>query len=202
MAGYWRRPVWIIPSRGRPHNIRRLIAATVQTCATTQFFLRVDTDDPSLGGYLEIKRPPNWAIVVAGRMGLADIYNQSFEALPDLDWYGVFADDVVPETMGWDSSLIREAGKDGLACGDDPTHFVVGGDLVREMGWLALPGLSRLYIDTVWHEIARERGVFRQLPDVKLVHHHFSNRKALFDKTYRKPGKAEDRAIYQTWRNA
>lgn len=136
-------------------------------------------------------------------MGLAALYNEAFQACPDRPWYGVMADDVVPETPGWAEALIETAGNDGLAFGDDringsnhATHFVLGGGLVREMGWLALPGLSRLYIDTVWCDLAKTRGVFRYRQDVILRHHHFSNRLAVMDETYRKPDKAADKAIY------
>ena len=71
---------------------------------------------------------------------------------------------------------------------------------MREIGWLALPGLDRLYIDTVWNDIAAERGVLRFLPDVKLTHLHFSNRRAMMDRTYHKPSKNKDRAIYHAWK--
>ncbi len=192
--------MWIIPSRSRPQNIRRLIGIT------TPVYLRLDDDDPMLQGYRDLDLPWNWIFVVTKRASFSSIYNEFFIALPDLDWYGFLADDVVPETFDWDRLLIEAAGKDGLAFGDDginggafATHFVVGGDLVRSVGWLALHGLDRIYIDTVWNDIAADRGVRRYLPDVKLRHHHFSNRLALMDQTYRKPTKYNDRILYEAW---
>lgn len=158
-----------------------------------------------LGAYQALALPFSWRLVVSERAVLSEIYNRQFRASPDLDWYGVGADDIEPEP-GWDHELIRAAGKDKMAFGDDgingdrhATHFVLGGDLVRAMGWLALPGLDRIYIDTVWNDIAERLGVRRYLPDVKVTHRHFSTG-APKDSTYRKRHKARDREIYEQWR--
>ncbi len=190
--------MWIIPSRGRPQNIERLAKAFQDTEVTTPVRLRLDDDDPC--GYV---CPAHWEVVTGPRAPLlSQYYNEVFDR--GLDWYGLFADDIVPETLGWDVLLIEAAGSDGVAFGNDgigtrPTHFVVGGHLAREIGWLALPGLDRLYIDTVWNDIAIERNVLRFLPHVKLRHHHFSNRSALMDKTYKKHHKDRDKSIYEAW---
>lgn len=193
--------MWILPSRGRPKNILRLCAVFLLTGASTPLWLRLDHDDPMLAKY-----SGPWERHVGPRLPLSEIYNEAFRLFPSAEWYGFIADDVVPETHGWDRKLIEVAGSDGMAvpAGGDTTggtpHFVLGGDLVRSVGWLALPGLDRIYIDTVWADIARERGVLRHVPDVMLRHYHFSNGMALFDSTYKKRHKAEDRAIYNEWR--
>jgi hypothetical protein len=165
----------------------------------------LDTDDPCLSGYQGLSM--NWAIEIGPPGGLSDIYNQAFTRHPDREWYGILCDDVVPETDCFDLRLIEAAGSDGFAFGDDginggkhATHFVIGGDLVRSVGWLSLPGLDRIYIDTVWNDIARSRDVHHYIPHVKLTHHHFSNGKALFDQTYRKTRKDHDRALYEAWK--
>jgi len=194
--------MWVLPSRGRPHNVARFIDAYRRTGATTPVWLRFDHDDPQQ----EYDVPDNWIIEVGPRGPLSSIYNEFFAEYPNLDWYGFIADDVVPETFQWDKTLIEAAGKDRMAVpvggkttGGTP-HFVLGGDLVRSVGWLALPGLERLYIDTVWGDIARKRDVLEFLLDVTLEHHHFSNNKALFDATYRKPSRERDKILYQTWK--
>ena len=191
--------MWVLPSRARPHNCARLFAAEWNTPGV----LCVDDDDPSLGAYRSLTLPPGWTMDVGSRGPLSLIYNRAFNANPTRQWYGVLADDVLPETMRWDSRLVKAALPDGMAFGDDgingqrhATHFVLAGELVRRVGWLALPGLQRLYIDTVWNDIARD--VRRYLPDVLLTHLHFSNGKALRDATYRKP--KGDRAIYERWK--
>lgn len=146
--------------------------------------------------------------VIGLRLPFSDLYAEAYQRAPQRPWYGFIADDVVPETPGWDAALIEVAGLDGMAVpagGHDPQgapHFVLGGDLVREIGWLAMPGFDRLYIDTVWMDIATKRGVLRRAPEVVLSHHHFSNKLARGDETYRKHRKDQDRALYETWRKS
>lgn len=150
--------------------------------------------------------PPVWRIVIGHRGPLSAIYNAAYERHPHEPWYGFIADDVVPITNCWDAKLIEAAGSDGMAVpsGGETTggcpHFVLGGDLVRSMGWLSLPGLDRIYIDTVWGDVAKRRGVYREVQNVKLEHRHFSNGKALMDATYRKHNKPQDKLIYDNWR--
>ncbi len=198
--------MWVLPSRGRPRNLRRLIAAYRNTGATTPVWLRLDEDDPTLEECRALPIPASWACVVGPRLPLSQIYAEAYQHTLCWPWHGFIADDVVPETPGWDATLIEIAGRDGMAvpAGGDPKgapHFVLGGDLVDEIGWLALPGLDRLYIDTVWKDIATARGVLRRVPEVRLAHRHFSTGMARFDETYRKKHKAQDRALYEMWRS-
>ena len=196
--------MWILPSRSRPHNLLRLIDAWARTGASTPVELCIDFDDPCQ--YETMEMPPGWRIVVGSRGPLSRLYNDAYRRHPHDSWHGFIADDVVPETPGWDAELIRTAGADGMAvpAGGETTggcpHFVLGGDLVRSVGWLALPGLDRLYIDTVWGKIAESRGVLRRVPGVILEHRHFSNRKAMIDATYLKHRKQQDKSIYDNWR--
>ena len=197
----------VLPSRARPHNFRRLISACRETGTTTSAYVRLDEDDATLNEYLIAEKPSNWIIVVGERLPLSGVYNEVYRSLPDAAYWIFIADDVVPLTHEWDRKLIEAAGTDGMAVPSGghedyagAPHFALGGDLARSMGWLALPGLNRLYIDTVWWEIAEAKGVLRHAPDIVLDHRHFSNGKALMDSTYRKPLKAEDKAIYETWK--
>jgi hypothetical protein len=198
--------MWILPSRARPHNLRRLLDAWVKTGASTPVTLCIDFDDPCLMQYQLMDMPAGWSVLVGHRAPLSVIYNEAFTRSKNSSFFGFIADDVLPITNAWDIKLIEAAGSDGMAvpAGGETTggcpHFVLGGDLVRSMGWLSLPGLDRLYIDTVWGDIAEARGVLRRLPDVVLEHRHFSNGKALMDATYRKHNKHEDKLIYDKWR--
>lgn len=154
-----------------------------------------------------MRLPPNWKLDVGARMPFSDMYNDIWARYPNEVWYGWLADDVLPETEAWEEPLIQAAGYDRMAVplgSHDPRyspHFVLGKNLVLSAGWLALPGLSRLYVDTAWQDIARERGVYVEV-QVVLRHLHFSNGLALRDATYRKPDAARDRAVYEAWRRA
>ena len=194
--------MWILPSRGRSQNVHRLMDVYEKTGATTPVWLRLDDDDPNPEYHHE-----NWTVDIGPKLPLSEIYAEAYRKFPDSEWYGFIADDVVPLTSNWDTKLIEAAGHDGMAvpAGGDTTggcpHFVLGGDLARSIGWLALPGLNRLYIDTCWGKIAEQRGVLRHVPEVLLEHRHFSNKLALFDATYKKSPiiKENDKRLYERW---
>lgn len=201
--------MWILPSRGRPHNAARLFSAFVATGATTPGILCVDDDDPRLDEYRVISLPEGWALDVQERIGLGPMLNRAFEQHPEKHWYGDLSDDAMPITIGWDRALIEAAGSDGIAyCADgirneeQVNHFVIGGDLARELGWIILPGLVRIYGDNVLTDIGKARGVLRYLPNERLEHWHFSNGLAEYDETYRKPEAANDAAVYLKWKSS
>lgn len=200
---------WILPSRGRPQNLQRLIDAWHSTEAQTTVRLRLDDDDPTLEQCLSLPLPDTWVREVGPRLPLSEIYNSAFRKQPGRPWFAFIADDCLPHERHWDITLVGTAlDIDGMAIpagGHDPKgtpHFVLSGELVRSVGWLALPGLDRLYIDTVWRDIAQDLDVLERVDDVMLEHLHFSNRKALFDETYRKSHKKQDREIYEKWRES
>lgn len=200
--------MWILPSRGRPQNIKRLVDAYVSTKASTPVWLRLDDDDKSLDGYRDISYPYGWMIEEGPRKPLSGYYNDIYLTTHE-DWYGFIADDVVPKTDNWDTKLIAVAGADGMAVPagghgrvesqDGTPHFVLGGELVRETGFLCVPGLDRIFIDTAWADIARKKGVFRYCDDIILEHLHFS-KGALMDKTYLKRNKEQDKLIYEKFK--
>lgn len=200
--------MWFIPSRQRPHRLEKLMEACRETNMSTPAAVLLDEDDPCLARYLELPLLPLWSAEVGPRAGLSAIYNRSLAAHPGKSWYGVLCDDAVPKTDKFDKRLSKLAGKTRFAvpvgAHDDEVapHFVVGGDLVREMGWISLPGLERIYIDTVWDDIARKKGVYCKAINVIVEHHHFSNGMALMDATYKKPNKANDKTVYDNWYNS
>lgn len=176
------------------------------TEADTPLWLRLDEDDKELSNYSALQLPPSWQVKIGPRQPLSSIYEEAYRKNFLRLWWGFIADDVVPETIGWDLALTAVAGSDGMAVpaggheAQGTPHFVLGGDLVRQTGWLALPGLDRLYIDTVWADIARARNVLRYVPGVVLSHRHFSNRMARYDDTYVKRNRLRDRTYYLRWR--
>jgi hypothetical protein len=210
-AGMKRSGAWILPSRARPHNIERLIKAWKETRAATPCALVIDADDPFFAGYMALERrlPEGWDIEVSTGGTPLDILNRYFEKKPDLAWYGLFSDDMVPETDEWDKVLTQAAVPDFIAYPDDgiqgenlPTTAVVGGQLARKIGYLALPGLKRLFHDAWLKTYGEHRKCLKYCGDVKVWHYHFSNGKAPVDDTYRKPSAGKDKEIYEKWRSS
>lgn len=199
--------MWILPSRQRPESLKRFFDHYAKTKADTPGLVVLDRDDPELDGYASVTLPEGWSLIVEPRhKSLGALQNSIYERFSHLPWFGMVADDVTPLTDGWDRALVEAAGSDGVAYGYDSinkgksfTHGVLGGDFVRALGWLILPGLDRLYGDNVIMEVATRKGVLRYLPDVFMEHLHFSNGTAPIDDTYRKLNAAQDRAIYEAW---
>jgi hypothetical protein len=165
----------------------------------------LDEDDPALGEYRKINYPHWWLVHVGEPVGLGGVYKWVFETFPNLDYYGFLGDDLIPRTMHWDKKLIEAAGVGDISYGDDgnwgeklATHPTIGGELVRQMGWLCYPGLQKLFIDTVWHTIGARLGRLHYLPDVKLEHMHYLFGKAEHDDTYGDQAKdfAHDKDYY------
>lgn len=199
--------MWILPSRGRPALLKEFITAWHKTKASTNLLLILDFDDPQLDEYRKLKLPETWSLQISARSTLTETYNQAFKKYPDQPWYGGLSDDVIPQTDYWDKELIKSCMPNLIAYPNDLlrgaelcTFLVIGGDLVREMGFFILPGLNRLYGDNVWLTIGRKRNALRYRSDIILEHRHFSNGKMAFDETAKKPSANQDRIIYMAWK--
>ncbi len=207
----------IIPSRGRPHLIKRFIEAYVNTKAMCPVIVRIDNDDPQLAEYFKVFKellPETWKVECGERMKCPQAFAWLFEAYPDAPWYSLFGDDVVPETPHWDRILIQAAGTKKVAYGDDKftwprcPHPIIGGDLVRAVGWLAFPGVLHWYMDTAYEWLANETGRLVPRRDVVTAHYHedFGGQK---DKTYEERwldtktnemrGPGHDELVWQKW---
>jgi hypothetical protein len=188
--------MFILPSRGRPHNMQRLIDACIDHDTTAPIHYYLDDDDPTLDGYRALKYPETWFEHVGPRKiepesAVWHACEQHFKEFPEEPYYGVINDDIIPRTDRWDAELIKTAGDDFIAYGDDLlqgarmcTFPVVGGGLVRKVGWFCYPGLN---IDTGWHIVGSYFGWLRYRPDVILEHMHYLAKKAPFDETYDVP---------------
>lgn len=206
----------LVPSRGRPHNLRRLMAAIGATAAGEyRIYTRIDDDDPTLRDYRAIEG-------IHMTVGPRVFYGASLNELAPLaiadgcTHLAMFGDDVVPETVGWDEMLIQALGNRlGVAYGSDglerrhgvdlPTHYVTQAEIYARLGWFYLPTLRHLYGDNVAREIGKGLGNFQYVPGAKLSHLHRWNRKAPDDLTYQEANDKDkreiDRAAYETWRN-
>ena len=198
--------MWILPSRNRPHNLKRFFEKYHITQASSPGVVCIRDDDPSRPEYEALELPYNWKLVAYPPMSMVERTNQVFYDYPNEDWYGYVDDDAVPETYKWDVKLIEAAGRDGIShpfngIGNEKlaSQFVMGGDLARDLGWILLKGLKRLYGDNAVTDVGRSRKCIKYLPDVKLVQYHFSNGLAPVDTTYQKPEAKDDHSTYMKW---
>lgn len=206
--------VVLVPSRGRPANVARLIGACAKTCrADTLIHFGFDDDDPALQANLAAL---DWNVIATTqpRTGLASWTNrladEHVKTLPELvpGHLASLGDDMVPVTDGWDVRLIEAAGPDGMAYPNDrrrddiPEAIVISTGIVRELGWFALPELDHWYIDNVWGDLGRGASCLAYLPGVIVEHRHPNVTGERGDQTYwdANPKYAADLAAYQQWR--
>jgi hypothetical protein len=209
----------IVPSRGRPEQLARLIAAVHATArGRTHVLAGVDQDDPRLKDYIELRRGPS-------RLRQGDYIHTSDQRRNLVEWtnclerrergnYRFLAslgDDMVPKTIGWDVKLMAaidgEFGGTGIAYpwtatrDDIPEAYVISADLPVALGWMMLPSLQHFWNDNVWADLGHGAGCIRQLRGVVVEHLNVGLGRAEVDQTARDNGAriAPDQAAYQAW---
>jgi hypothetical protein len=189
----------IVPSRGRPQNVERLVDAMEKTCrGDTQLVVGVDRDEDekTLEAYQALT--PSDLVVRDGLRGrlvewlnvLARSRARSFRYL------GHIGDDNVPLSDGWDvrvmESLERQAPV-GFCFGDDldpgrppgslSIHIFMTAEVVRRLGYMGPPRLRHMYVDPVWYAWGTATTI-DFLPDVVLEHRHYTLGRSPRDASY------------------
>ena len=200
--------VLLVPSRGRPKNVTRLLEACAATCrAATVVHFGFDNDDPEM--LANLAAADGALFSVSQRMGLARWTNYLAAAHVSDGAVCSIGDDMVPLTDGWDERLLAACGTTGMAYPNDrrrddiPECVVMTTDIVAALGWMCPPGLEHWYIDNAWSDLGRGAGCIAYLPDVVVEHRHPNvpgGDKP--DRTYwdASPKMAADMAAYQRWR--
>lgn len=209
----------LVPSRGRPANLDRMVAAIDATVTgDCLVYAYVDDDDPTLRKYRARFAGSGVQLAVGRRVfyGAAVNHLAALAVADGATHLAMFGDDVLPETVGWDRLLIDALGdRLGIAYGDDglrdkhapdlPTHYVTQAEVFHRLGWMVLPTLRHLFADNVAREIGRGLDNLVYVPEAKLTHLHRWNRKAPDDQTYReandKRKREADRLAFEKWRD-
>jgi len=202
--------VVLVPSRGRPRNVTRLVRACAETCTLdTVLHFGFDDDDPAFTENL--KAADGCLTTIQERMGLAPWTNHLAGLHPDAAYLASLGDDMVPVTYGWDERLV-DAQKDmggGYCYPDDkrrsdiPEAVVIDARIVRALGWFSPPGLDHWYQDMAWRDLGSLTGRLRYCPDVVIEHRHPNVPGGdPSDATYTEAAGsfAADMAVYQKWR--
>lgn len=216
----------IVPTRGRPGNIERLIDAWTFTGAwsAADLILAVDRDDPEFNRYEEL---------VYGRTDLNHSYrlmlfpvptwvpmvhklNEAAVHLANLGNHfalGFAGDDHVPETINWAQrylTILHELGT-GMVYGDDgyqgaklSTEWAVTADTVRALGRMVPAPVEHMYCDNSMMDLFNGAGMLRHLPEIRIEHRHPIVGKAETDDQYKRVNHrdqfSKDRKAYERWR--
>lgn len=157
--------------------------------------------DETVKDYQDIRLPANWTIHYEPEWGsLQASMSWCFQQYPEATHYGWLADDVRPRSMGWDASLEAMAGEwclsyardlwlsenpSRLAELEDGTNLSSGlcwgGELVRTVGWWALPGVRQAFIDVAWCRIIEPLSLQRYAGHVTVEHLNYRTGKRPMD---------------------
>ena len=171
----------IVPSRGRPQNINRLVTAFKDTNAEAQLIAVLDVDDEAEYATTQLN-----LIYDNTTGGCAYSLNKAAYSLLDEGMYGHFeyfmfmGDDHLPRTNEWDKKLIKPLiGKNGISYGNDllqgenlPTAFVMTRDIVENLKGMTFPGCIHLYFDNFVKQLGIDINALHYCPDVIIEHLH------------------------------
>jgi hypothetical protein len=181
----------VVPSRARPRSVERLRDAMDATCrGDTHLLVGLDEDDPQRGEYpegVEYEVRPDLRGVVAWMNFLAVLH------VDDYRFIGSIGDDNEPKTAGWDVQIMEALGKTPFAFANDlyprPAgslccHIFCRSEVVKTLGYFAVPALQHMYCDPAWMAWGEATGI-TYLHDVIVEHLHYSVGKSPVDESYR-----------------
>lgn len=220
----------LVPSRGRPDNVSRLLDAFEATCGGLPFVedvpdvhIIVDEDDPTKQAYFNVidfhSYPSVYSwIAPKGPRGIVHPLNYASDEVFDPFWdfnpdiLGFMGDDHIPRTKDWDHTLrlaFKEL-KSGIIYGNDllmgeklPTAAFLTRDIVQTLGFMAPRVLGHLYVDNFWMDLGNAIGRLKYLPDVVIEHLHPGAGKSEWDDTYEVANHAvgsQDQASYEYYK--
>lgn len=200
---------WLVPSRGRPGNVERLVQRCALTCqGDTRLHFAFDDDDEHLEA--SIKATGGHRYTVGPRDTLTGWTNALAKRHKDADALGSIGDDMVPVTHGWDVRLLEAlpAGG-GFAYPNDkrrtdiPEAVLISAPIIAALGWMALPTSTHWYIDNTWRDLGMGGRCLAYCDQVIVEHRHPMTRGGdPPDRTYDDAAEHfnSDLAAYQRWR--
>ena len=171
--------MWILVTMGRAAKCQEVLQNMINAGVSTPGIVIVNGPD-DLDGYKSLTIPDQWSIVfLPENIGFCAAVNRVIAELPNEQWYGLCTDDEHVFTPGYDLQLIEAAGQWCYAYGNDgiPSkpislhgYCVIGGDLIRTVGYWGLPGIFHAYSDWGWQQIAATFGLARFQENIKVEH--------------------------------
>jgi len=213
----------VVPSRGRPENVKRLAESFKTTQAKSDLWVILDEYDWERKNYENNAEAYDYGFLVVDNItpGMAAPLNMGVEMLMDdaiYDRYEYFAflgDDHLPKTAYWDYKLELAIphGKNGIAYGNDllqgqnlPTACLMNRQIVEHLGGMVPPRFKHLYLDNFWRQLGQDINGLFYCPEVIIEHLHPVARKSEMDANYARVNAPEiyehDRQIFEEYINS
>lgn len=213
----------VVPSRGRPDNVKRLAEAFKKTEANSDLWVVIDDNDWDRKTYEKNAEEYDYGYLVIenNASGMCAPLNKAVEILMDdtqYDHYNYFAfmgDDHCPKTLYWDYilTLAIPHPRNGISYGNDlfqggnlPTACFMNREIVERLGGMVPPKFKHLYVDNFWHKLGTDIGGLYYKPDVIIEHLHPVAQKSKMDVNYARVNSQEmydhDRQIYEEYINS
>lgn len=209
----------VVPTRGRPSNITKVIGAWDSTNAWdhADLILVADADDPEIDGYRALIDPetcPVQLMVIPDWIPMVHKLNEAAYILTDQYWaIGFAGDDHLPRTKGWAGTYLealREMGT-GIVYGDDlhhgrnlPTEWAMTSDIIRTLGRMVPAPVEHMYCDNSVLDLGTEANCIRYLDSVHIEHMHPVWQKGEWDPQYRRVNSRQqyqkDGRAYRQWK--
>lgn len=209
----------VIPTRGRPENLKRVIQAWYETGAFghADMLVAIDADDPRYPEYLDliIKQDADaidfltfqtwWPMVT--KLNVAARYAAESHRV-----VGFAGDDHVPRTDGWANSYLATLRRSmtGIVYGNDlhrgihlPTQWAMTSDIITGLGRMVPARVHHLFCDRSILDLGRATQCIVYLPTVVIEHMHYRAGKAEKDIGYQsvnnRNNQEQDKARYLQW---
>lgn len=203
--------MWIVPTYNRPERFRNFMESAIDAGCESKGIVVVNGGE-RVEDYRNCIIPTQWEYEeLPQNIGMCAALNYVFRKYPNEPFYGLLTDDERIATKGWDVRMIDAAGSKYVAHANDGMQsetrihscMTLGGDLVRAIGNIAIPGLFHWYFDDMWELIAADFNLRKYVREVSCEHLHYLYGKAQKDPTYAlaEARASSDKAIFEYWKN-
>lgn len=189
----------LVPTRGRPHNMRRMVeSGRATSIGPVEYVFYIDHDDPASAETASAlyDEGHDVAWTQGERVVLSQMWNECFNiARVNSDILQHSCDETIYRTPGWDRA-VEEAfeewpdriglvyGRDGIHDSNLATHGFITRQWVDAVGYFCPPYFSSDYNDLWLHQVAQGIGRLKFLPDVFTEHMHPAVGKGPLDQTH------------------
>lgn len=206
--------MWVIPSHGRPHKLAELAASFGPKDLEQPVMVVLSKADSLYQEYFKREWPKTWdfRVLDENQSYCGEKMNAALGWLPKAKFYGHLCDDVLIETPDRLQELVEAAGDWKISCPNDGIYHgdlfcfpVMGGKLVREIGWWAHPLFKHNCLDSVIDDIAKTLNIGVFFKDIRYIVKHPQLGTAPSDATYERVEEINRQAgnLYDTkWRDS